>query len=175
MKMSRARASWTRGSVRRFRKSRAARQVDGRGRARRRKRCGNAQRPAGATARAGLTGGRQPTVKQLEAGAVLNGATRSCEDRGAGWARFIPRERPHLGTPRRAVKEMVESHLDSAQHEKASATSNASLCLLTSLEPSTRPLRLFYDEANGTLLPRHEVHLGRRLRGPLAQRSPAAH
>jgi tRNA A-37 threonylcarbamoyl transferase component Bud32 len=108
--------------------------------------------PANRTSRAGSTGGRQPTVKQLEAGALLNGRYEIVRRIGGGGmgAVYLARDH-HLGDAPRAVKEMVESHLDSAQHEKAIGDFKRESLLLTSLEHPSIPTiyDYFYDEGKG--------------------------
>jgi serine/threonine-protein kinase len=68
----------------------------------------------------GATGGHQPTVKQLPADTVLNSRYEIVRRIGGGGmgAVYLAKDR-NLGDAPRAVKEMVESHLDPAQHEKA--------------------------------------------------------
>jgi tRNA A-37 threonylcarbamoyl transferase component Bud32 len=108
--------------------------------------------PIGETARAGSTGGRQPTVKQLETGAVLNGRYEIVRRIGGGGmgAVYLAKDH-HLGDAPRAVKEMVESHLDSAQHEKAIGDFKRESLLLTSLEHPSIPTiyDYFYDDEKG--------------------------
>jgi serine/threonine-protein kinase len=108
--------------------------------------------PATETVRAGSTGGRQPTVKQLEAGALLNGRYEIVRRIGGGGmgAVYLAKDH-HLGDAPRAVKEMVESHLDSSQHEKAIGDFKRESLLLTSLEHSSIPTiyDYFYDDAKG--------------------------
>jgi tRNA A-37 threonylcarbamoyl transferase component Bud32 len=104
------------------------------------------------TARAGSTGGRQPTVKQLEAGALLNGRYEIVRRIGGGGmgAVYLAKDH-HLGDAPRAVKEMVESHLDSSQHEKAIGDFKRESLLLTSLEHPSIPTiyDYFYDDEKG--------------------------
>jgi tRNA A-37 threonylcarbamoyl transferase component Bud32 len=113
---------------------------------------GNGGAAATATARAGSTGGRQPAVKQLEAGAVLNGRYEVVRRIGGGGmgAVYLAKDR-HLGDAPRAVKEMVEAHLDGAQHEKAIGDFKRESLLLTSLEHPSIPTiyDYFYDDENG--------------------------
>ena len=113
---------------------------------------GNGGASATATARAGSTGGRQPAVKQLEAGAVLNGRYEVVRRIGGGGmgAVYLAKDR-HLGDAPRAVKEMVEAHLDGAQHEKAIGDFKRESLLLTSLEHPSIPTiyDYFYDDENG--------------------------
>jgi tRNA A-37 threonylcarbamoyl transferase component Bud32 len=112
----------------------------------------DAPAPATATARAGSTGGRKPVVQQLEAGAVLNGRYEIVRRIGGGGmgAVYLAKDR-HLGDAPRAVKEMVESHLDNSQHEKAIGDFKRESLLLTSLEHSSIPTiyDYFYDDEKG--------------------------
>lgn len=97
----------------------------------------------------GTTGGHHPTVQQLESGAVLNGRYEIVRRIGGGGmgAVYLAKDR-NLGDAPRAVKEMVESHLDPAQHEKAIGDFKRESLLLTSLEHSSIPTiyDYFYDE-----------------------------
>ena len=110
---------------------------------------GNGGASATATARTGSTGGRQPAVKQLEAGAVLNGRYEVVRRIGGGGmgAVYLAKDR-NLGDAPRAVKEMIESHLDDAQHEKAIADFKRESLLLTELEHPSIPTvyDYFYEE-----------------------------
>jgi serine/threonine-protein kinase len=98
----------------------------------------------------GTTGGRQPAVKQLEAGTVLNSRYEIVRRIGGGGmgAVYLAKDR-NLGDAPRAVKEMVESHLDPAQHEKAIGDFKRESLLLTSLEHPSIPTiyDYFYDES----------------------------
>src|SRR5215218_1452760 len=102
--------------------------------------------------REGTTGGHRPTVKQLGAGAVLNGRYEIVRRIGGGGmgAVYLAKDR-NLGDAPRAVKEMVESHLDSSQHEKAIGDFKRESLLLTSLEHPSIPTiyDYFYDETLG--------------------------
>ncbi|HUQ33499.1 MAG TPA: protein kinase [Pyrinomonadaceae bacterium] len=102
------------------------------------------------TTRAGSTGGRKATVQQLEQGAVLNGRYEIVRRIGGGGmgAVYLAKDH-HLGDAPRAVKEMVESHLDNSQHEKAIGDFKRESLLLTSLEHSSIPTiyDYFYDDA----------------------------
>ena len=110
--------------------------------------------PAGKTStpKAGTTGGHRPSVKQLAAGTVLNGRYEIVRRIGGGGmgAVYLAKDR-NLGDAPRAVKEMVESHLDPAQHEKAIGDFKRESLLLTSLEHPCIPTiyDYFYDEALG--------------------------
>lgn len=98
----------------------------------------------------GTTGGRKPGVKQLESGTVLNSRYEIVRRIGGGGmgAVYLAKDR-NLGDAPRAVKEMVESHLDPAQHEKAIGDFKRESLLLTSLEHPCIPTiyDYFYDEA----------------------------
>jgi serine/threonine-protein kinase len=102
------------------------------------------------TTRAGSTGGRKATVQQLEQGAILNGRYEIVRRIGGGGmgAVYLAKDH-HLGDAPRAVKEMVESHLDNSQHEKAIGDFKRESLLLTSLEHSSIPTiyDYFYDDA----------------------------
>lgn len=106
-------------------------------------------RPAGTAARKGTTGGHQPAVKQLAANTVLNGRYEIVRRIGGGGmgAVYLAKDR-NLGDAPRAVKEMVESHLDPAQHEKAIGDFKRESLLLTSLEHPCIPTiyDYFYDD-----------------------------
>ncbi len=112
----------------------------------------NVQAP-GATAapkRESTTGGHRPTVKQLAQNTVLNGRYEIVRRIGGGGmgAVYLAKDR-NLGDAPRAVKEMVESHLDPGQHEKAIGDFKRESLLLTSLEHPSIPTiyDYFYDEA----------------------------
>ena len=104
------------------------------------------------TVKKGNTGGHQPTVKQLDAGSVLNARYEIVRRIGGGGmgAVYLAKDR-NLGDAPRAVKEMVESHLDPAQHEKAIGDFKRESLLLTSLEHPSIPTiyDYFYDEPLG--------------------------
>lgn len=108
-------------------------------------------RPVGtsATQHSGTTGGRRPGVKQLPAGTVLNSRYEIVRRIGGGGmgAVYLAKDR-NLGDAPRAVKEMVESHLDPAQHEKAIGDFKRESLLLTSLEHPCIPTiyDYFYDD-----------------------------
>ena len=101
------------------------------------------------TIKKGDTGGRQPTIKQLDPGSVLNSRYEIVRRIGGGGmgAVYLARDR-NLGDAPRAVKEMVEAHLDPAQHEKAIGDFKRESLLLTSLEHPSIPTiyDYFYDE-----------------------------
>ncbi|PWT94288.1 MAG: hypothetical protein C5B55_02955 [Blastocatellia bacterium] len=100
----------------------------------------------------GTTGGHQPAVKQLETGTVLNGRYEIVRRIGGGGmgAVYLAKDR-NLGDAPRAVKEMVEAHLDPMQHEKAIGDFKRESLLLTSLEHPSIPTiyDYFYDDALG--------------------------
>jgi len=104
------------------------------------------------TVKKGTTGGRQPAVKQLDPGSVLNNRYEIARRIGGGGmgAVYLAKDR-NLGDAPRAVKEMVESHLDPAQHEKAIGDFKRESLLLTSLEHPSIPTiyDYFYDESLG--------------------------
>jgi hypothetical protein len=100
----------------------------------------------------GTTGGHQPTVKQLDPGSVLNIRYEIVRRIGGGGmgAVYLAKDR-NLGDAPRAVKEMVEAHLDPAQHEKAIGDFKRESLLLTSLEHPSIPTiyDYFYDQPLG--------------------------
>jgi len=103
------------------------------------------------TKRAGSTGGRQTNAsKQLEPGTVLVARYEIVRRIGGGGmgAVYLAKDR-NLGDAPRAVKEMIESHIDSSQHEKAINDFKRESLLLTSLEHSSIPTiyDYFYDDA----------------------------
>ncbi len=98
------------------------------------------------------TGGHRPAVKQLDASTILNHRYEIVRRIGGGGmgAVYLAKDR-NLGDAPRAVKEMVESHLDPTQHEKAIGDFKRESLLLTSLEHPSIPTiyDYFYDEALG--------------------------
>src|SRR6478672_1036347 len=98
------------------------------------------------------TGGKRPAVKQLEANTILNHRYEIVRRIGGGGmgAVYLAKDR-NLGDAPRAVKEMVESHLDPTQHEKAIGDFKRESLLLTSLEHPSIPTiyDYFYDEPAG--------------------------
>ena len=106
--------------------------------------------PVGTSAHKGTTGGHRPAVKQLAANTVLNGRYEIVRRIGGGGmgAVYLAKDR-NLGDAPRAVKEMVESHLDPTQHEKAIGDFKRESLLLTSLEHPSIPTiyDYFYDDA----------------------------
>src|SRR5436190_9465982 len=102
------------------------------------------------TIKKGNTGGHQPTVKQLDPGSVLNIRYEIVRRIGGGGmgAVYLAKDR-NLGDAPRAVKEMVEAHLDPAQHEKAIGDFKRESLLLTALEHPSIPTiyDYFYDDS----------------------------
>lgn len=98
------------------------------------------------------TGGRRATNKPLEPGFELNARYEIVRRIGGGGmgAVYLAKDR-HLGDAPRAVKEMIESHIDDAQHAKAIGDFRRESLLLTSLEHSSIPTiyDYFYEEASG--------------------------
>ena len=113
---------------------------------------GGAPVPVKHTIKKGNTGGHQPTIKQLDPGSVLNARYEIVRRIGGGGmgAVYLAKDR-NLGDAPRAVKEMVEAHLDPAQHEKAIGDFKRESLLLTSLEHPSIPTiyDYFYDEPLG--------------------------
>jgi eukaryotic-like serine/threonine-protein kinase len=114
---------------------------------------GNVEIPGTSSARRkGTTGGHQPSIKQLDSGTVLNGRYEIARRIGGGGmgAVYLAKDR-NLGDASRAVKEMVEAHLDPAMHEKAIGDFKRESLLLTSLEHPSIPTiyDYFYDESLG--------------------------
>src|SRR5256712_7522192 len=101
----------------------------------------------GATSRAGEE--RRPKPKALAAGKVLNHRYEIVKRIGGGGmgAVYLAKDR-NLGEASRAVKEMIESHIDESQHEKAIADFKRESLLLTSLEHPSIPTvyDYFYDD-----------------------------
>jgi tRNA A-37 threonylcarbamoyl transferase component Bud32 len=101
------------------------------------------------TVRAGATGGRQPSSKQLDPGTLLNGRYEIVRRIGGGGmgAVYLAKDR-NLGDAPRAVKEMVQSHLDESQQEKAINDFKRESMLLSSLEHPSIPTiyDYFYDD-----------------------------
>jgi len=94
---------------------------------------------------------RRGKPKALEAGKVLNHRYEVVRRIGGGGmgAVYLAKDR-NLGDAPRAVKEMIESHLDDAQHEKAIADFKRESLLLTELEHPSIPTvyDYFYDETS---------------------------
>jgi serine/threonine-protein kinase len=108
--------------------------------------------PSATSHHRGTTGGHPPAVKQLPASTVLNGRYEIVRRIGGGGmgAVYLAKDR-NLGDAPRAVKEMIESHLDPSQHEKAIGDFKRESLLLTSLEHPSIPTiyDYFYDENRG--------------------------
>jgi serine/threonine-protein kinase len=104
------------------------------------------------TVKKGTTGGHQPTIKQLDPGSVLNSRYEIVRRIGGGGmgAVYLAKDR-NLGDAPRAVKEMVEAHLDPTLHEKAIGDFKRESLLLTALEHPSIPTiyDYFYDEPLG--------------------------
>ena len=98
------------------------------------------------------TGGKRAAVKQLDSNTILNHRYEIVRRIGGGGmgAVYLAKDR-NLGDAPRAVKEMVESHLDPTQHEKAIGDFKRESLLLTSLEHPSIPTiyDYFYDETLG--------------------------
>ena len=111
-----------------------------------------AQGTSTSTPHRGSTGGHRPSVSQLPSNTVLNGRYEIVRRIGGGGmgAVYLAKDR-NLGDAPRAVKEMVESHLDPTQHEKAIGDFKRESLLLTSLEHPCIPTiyDYFYDETRG--------------------------
>jgi serine/threonine-protein kinase len=108
--------------------------------------------PVQPTVRANDTSGKHSKAKQLETGTCLNGRYEIVRRIGGGGmgAVYLARDR-NLGDAPRAVKEMIESHIDDSQHEKAISDFKRESLLLTSLEHASIPTiyDYFYDDAAG--------------------------
>src|SRR5205809_82506 len=102
-----------------------------------------------ATSRAGEIPDKRPKPKALSAGKVLNHRYEIVRRIGGGGmgAVYLAKDR-NLGDASRAVKEMIESHIDESQHEKAIADFKRESLLLTALEHPSIPTvyDYFYDE-----------------------------
>src|SRR5216684_4294997 len=115
------------------------------------------------------TGGHRSTVKQLDPGTALNSRYEIVRRIGGGGmgAVYLAKDR-NLGDAPRAVKEMVESHLDPAQHEKAIGDFKRESLLLTSLEHPSIPA--IYDYFYDTTLNRFYLVMKYISGGDLASR-----
>src|SRR6267142_4739460 len=95
---------------------------------------------------------KRPKPKALAGGKILNGRYEIVRRIGGGGmgAVYLAKDR-NLGEALRAVKEMIESHIDDAQHEKAIADFKRESLLLTELEHPSIPTiyDYFYDSAAG--------------------------
>ena len=105
-------------------------------------------RPSSYTGRTG--GSARRASSQLEPGTVLNGRYEIAKRIGGGGmgAVYYAKDK-NLGEAPRAVKEMIQSHLDESQQEKAIADFRRESMLLASLEHRSIPTiyDYFYDEA----------------------------
>jgi serine/threonine-protein kinase len=112
----------------------------------------NVQDAGTGTPQRGTGGGHRANVKQLDPGTILNHRYEIVRRIGGGGmgAVYLAKDR-NLGDAPRAVKEMVESHLDPTHHEKAIGDFKRESLLLTSLEHPSIPTiyDYFYDEALG--------------------------
>jgi eukaryotic-like serine/threonine-protein kinase len=115
------------------------------------------------------TGGHQPTIKQLDPATVLNSRYEIVRRIGGGGmgAVYLAKDR-NLGDAPRAVKEMVETHLDETQHEKAIGDFKRESLLLTSLEHPSIPT--IYDYFYDTILNRFYLVMKYISGGDLASR-----
>jgi len=104
---------------------------------------------ASRTSRTGEGSPRRGKPKALESGTVLTHRYEIVRRIGGGGmgAVYLAKDR-NLGDAPRAVKEMIESHLDDTQHEKAIADFKRESLLLTELEHPSIPTvyDYFYDE-----------------------------
>jgi serine/threonine protein kinase, bacterial len=98
------------------------------------------------------TPGRKTRSTALPPGKVLNSRYEIVRRIGGGGmgAVYLAKDR-NLGDALRAVKEMIQSHIDESQHEKAIADFKRESLLLTSLEHPSIPTvyDYFYDDAAG--------------------------
>ena len=103
------------------------------------------------TSRAGAVPDKRPKPKALAGGKILNNRYEIVRRIGGGGmgAVYLAKDR-NLGEAPRAVKEMIESHIDDAQHEKAIADFKRESLLLTELEHPSIPTvyDYFYDDAS---------------------------
>jgi serine/threonine-protein kinase len=103
------------------------------------------------TSRADAVPDKRPKPKALIGGKVLNNRYEIVRRIGGGGmgAVYLAKDR-NLGEAPRAVKEMIESHIDDAQHEKAIADFKRESLLLTELEHPSIPTvyDYFYDDAS---------------------------
>ena len=104
---------------------------------------------ASRTSRADGTQKKGTKPKALNEGKVLNSRYQIVRRIGGGGmgAVYLAKDR-NLGEAARAVKEMIEAHIDDAQHEKAIADFKRESLLLTELEHPSIPTvyDYFYDE-----------------------------
>jgi len=103
------------------------------------------------TSRADEVPDKRPKPKALAGGKVLNSRYEIVRRIGGGGmgAVYLAKDR-NLGEAPRAVKEMIESNIDDAQHEKAIADFKRESLLLTELEHPSIPTvyDYFYDDAS---------------------------
>jgi len=103
------------------------------------------------TSRADAVPDKRPKPKALTGGKVLNSRYEIVRRIGGGGmgAVYLAKDR-NLGDAARAVKEMIESNIDDAQHEKAIADFKRESLLLTELEHPSIPTvyDYFYDDAS---------------------------
>src|SRR6266436_5899413 len=103
------------------------------------------------TSRAGSVPDKRPKPKALAGGKVLNSRYEIVRRIGGGGmgAVYLAKDR-NLGEAARAVKEMIESHIDDSQHQKAIADFKRESLLLTELEHPSIPTvyDYFYDDAS---------------------------
>jgi serine/threonine protein kinase, bacterial len=94
---------------------------------------------------------KRPKPKALAGGKILSGRYEIVRRIGGGGmgAVYLAKDR-NLGEAPRAVKEMIESHIDDSQHEKAIADFKRESLLLTELEHPSIPTvyDYFYDDAS---------------------------
>ena len=94
---------------------------------------------------------KRPRPKALPGGTVLNHRYEIVRRIGGGGmgAVYLAKDR-NLGDAPRAVKEMIESHIDDSQHEKAIADFKRESLLLTELEHPSIPTvyDYFYDDSS---------------------------
>ena len=106
--------------------------------------------PSRSAAFTGRTGGSRRSASQLEPGTVLYSRYEIVKRIGGGGmgAVYYAKDR-NLGDAPRAVKEMIQTHLDESQQEKAVADFRRESMLLASLEHPSIPTiyDYFYDEA----------------------------
>jgi len=103
------------------------------------------------TSRADAVPDKRPKPKALAGGKILNSRYEIVRRIGGGGmgAVYLAKDR-NLGDALRAVKEMIESHIDDAQHEKAVADFKRESLLLTELEHPSIPTvyDYFYDDVS---------------------------
>jgi tRNA A-37 threonylcarbamoyl transferase component Bud32 len=108
------------------------------------------EEPSAKTSRADVQE-KRVKLKALTSGKVLNNRYEIVRRIGGGGmgAVYLAKDR-NLGEAARAVKEMIEAHIDDAQHEKAIADFKRESLLLTELEHPSIPTvyDYFYDEAS---------------------------